>query len=150
MASTITASTLKVTIKEELNLGGTDFGTERSVSFASINEFSRRLVTVTTTEAFLAKFGTAVANGEYIANNVKYFRVTNLDSSVGLRLLLTNDGGVTSYLRVGPGESFLFGTADDSFDDDVSGSLQNIASLKGASLSGGSDAVDVELVIASV
>ena len=45
------------------------------------NEISKRIVTVTTTEAVIAAFGAAVGAGTYIAANVRYMRLTNKDDS---------------------------------------------------------------------
>ena len=44
MASTITASTLKVTIREEIELNGVQQGGVNTLSIGSINEVYKRIV----------------------------------------------------------------------------------------------------------
>ena len=56
MTSTITAGTLKVTIRENITLKGKDQGSITELSISDINEISSRIVTATTTEAGLMGF----------------------------------------------------------------------------------------------
>ena len=51
MTTTLTAATLTVTLKESIELNGVEQGATNEKTIASINEVSKRIVTVTTTEA---------------------------------------------------------------------------------------------------
>ena len=46
MASTVTAATLKVTVSENIRLKGKQLGGSNTISIASINEISTRIMTV--------------------------------------------------------------------------------------------------------
>ena len=70
--SKYTASTLTVTLKESLTLDGRDYGGSQSYSFSSVGNVTRRIETVTTTEATVMTFSSAMAAGQYIPANIKY------------------------------------------------------------------------------
>ena len=65
MTSTVTAATMTVKITETIKLNGRDQGAENTISIASVNEVSKRIVTATTTEQIILAFGTAVAAGQF-------------------------------------------------------------------------------------
>jgi len=61
MASTITSATLTVTLTEAINLNGKDQGSKNTLSVASINEVSKRIITVPTSEIEVLAMSTANA-----------------------------------------------------------------------------------------
>ena len=82
MASTIENSTLKVTLTERIVLNGRDQGSTNELSITDINEVSKRIITVTTTESVIATFSSAVASaGHYVDTDVRYIRFTNKDDT---------------------------------------------------------------------
>ena len=92
MASTITASTLKVTLREDIKLNGVDQGGVTTLSIGSINEISKRIVTITTNEASIATFSpTLIGQGLYLLGNVRYMRFTNLDDTNYITLTFRNE-----------------------------------------------------------
>ena len=159
MASTITASTLKVTIREDIKLNGVDQGGVTTLSIGSINEISKRIVTVTTTESTIATFSAAIAAGNYIASSVKYIRFTNLEASGGNFITLTfrNQDNDEVAIKLDAAQSFVWNgdnsngmtavfnaTEDaDAASDTAFGSLTNIQ----ADANTGS--CDLEMFIAS-
>ena len=161
MASTITASTLKVTIREDIKLNGVDQGGVTTLSIGSINEISKRIVTVTTTESTIATFSAAVASsGHYIAADVRYIRFTNLEASGGNFITLTfrNQDNDEVAIKLDAGQFFIWNgdnsngmsavfnaTQDaDAASDTAFGSLTNIQ----ADANTGS--CDLEIFIASI
>ena len=66
MTSTLTAATLTVKITESIDLNGKDQGGSTTLSLASINEISKRIVTVTTTEAEVVAMSTSASSGTFI------------------------------------------------------------------------------------
>ena len=62
MATTIKSSTLRVKIQESITLDGSEQGTVTTKAISGINAISKRLVTVTATEAVIATFSAAVAS----------------------------------------------------------------------------------------
>ena len=109
MASTITAATMTVTITESISLNGSDQGASNTLSISSINEVSKRIVTVTTTEAVIATFSSAVASaGHYVAADVRYIRFTNKDDTNFITLTFRNQDNDEVALKLDAGRSFIW------------------------------------------
>ena len=158
MASTITASTLKVTIREDIKLNGVDHGGVTTLNIGSINEISKRIITITTTESTIATFSSAVASaGHYVAADVRYIRFTNLDDTNFITLTFRNQDNDEAAIKLDSGQSFIWNgdnsngmtavlnaTEDaDAASDTAFGSLTNIQ----ADANTGS--CDLEMFIAS-
>ena len=161
MASTITAAALTVTITESIELNGKDQGGTTSFDIASINEISKRILTITTAESTIATFSAAVASaGHYVASDVRYIRFTNLMTSGDNFITLTfrNQDNDEVAIKLDAGQSFVWNgdnsngmtavfnaTQDaDASSDTAFGSLTNIQ----ADANTGS--CDLEMFIASV
>mgnify|MGYP003119896996 CR=1 FL=1 len=159
MASTVTASTLTVSLTESINLNGQEMGATNTKTIASINEVSKRIVTVTTTEAVIATFSSAVASaGHYIAANVRYIRFTNLDDLNFISLTFRNQDNDEVALKLDAGQSFVwngdntngmtavFNATQDAnaASDTAFGSLTNIQA------DSNSGSCDLEMLVASV
>ena len=158
MTSTIKAGTLKVTITEEIKLKES-MKVTNALSIGNINETSKRIVTITTAEATIATFSSAVASaGHYVAANVRYIRFTNLDDTNFITLTFRNQDNDEVALKLDAGQSFIWNgdnadgmtavfnaTQDaDAASDTAFGSLTNIqADANTASC-------DLEMFIASV
>jgi len=155
------ASTLKVKIQEEILLDNQDYGSKRVLEISSINEISKRILTITTTESTIATFSAAAASsGHYIAGDVRYIRFTNLEASGGNFITLTfrNQDNDEAAIKLDAAQSFIWNgdnsngmtavfnaTEDaDAASDTAFGSLTNIQ----ADANTGS--CDLEMFIASV
>ena len=69
----IIAQSLKVTLTESISLNGSQQGATNTITFPSIAEISKRILTITTAESVIATFSSAVASaGHYIAADVRY------------------------------------------------------------------------------
>ena len=154
-------ATLKVKIQEEILLDNQDYGSKRILEISSINEISKRILTITTTESTIATFSAAAASaGHYIAADVKYIRFTNLEASGGNFITLTfrNQDNDEVAIKLDASQSFVWNgdnsngmtavfnaTEDaDAASDTAFGSLTNIQ----ADANTGS--CDLEMFIASV
>jgi len=159
MASTITASTLKVTLREDIKLNGVDQGGVTTLSIGSINEISKRIVTVTTTEAVIATFSSAVASaGHYVAADVRYIRFTNLDDTNFITLTFRNQDNDEVAIKLDAEQSFIW-NGDNSngmtavfnaTEDADAASSTNFGSLTNIQADADSDSCDLEMFIASV
>ena len=155
MARTITAAALTVTITESIELNGKDQGGTNTLSIASINEISKRIVTVSTTEATILTFSAAVGQGTYVAANVRYIRFTNLDNTNYIMLTFKDEDNTEFRVKIDAGQSFIF-------NGDNSGGVVDTMKANGSALSSGladlydvtADAdtasCDLEIFIASV
>ena len=159
MTTTLTASTLTVTLTESVSLNGQALGASNSKAVASVNEVTKRILTITTAESVIATFSAAVASaGHYVAADVKYMRFTNLDDTNFITLTFRNQDNDEVAIKLDAGQSFMwFGDNDggmvdifnatqdaDAASDTALGDLTNIqADANTASC-------DLEMFIASV
>ena len=108
MASTISANTLKITIKEEIYLKGKNQGDSTTLSISNINEISKRIVTVPTSEVEIIAMNTAVSSGTFIEGDVRYIRITNLDNENNVSLTFKNEDADEFGLKLDRGQSFIY------------------------------------------
>jgi hypothetical protein len=159
MASTITPATLTVKITETISLNGSPHGATNTKTIASINEISKRILTITTNEAVIATFSGAVASsGHFNDSFVRYMRFTNLDDTNFITLTFRNQDNDEFAMKVDAGNSFMLfadnsggmvgmfnATQDADANSDVAlGSLTNIQ----ADANTGN--CDLEMFVASV
>ena len=152
-------ATLTVTHKEDITLNGQQFGGTNIKTFSSINEISKRILTITTTECVIGTFSAAAASaGHFIAADVRYIRFTNQDTTNFITLTFSNQDNDEVAIKLDAGQSFILNgdnangmsaifnaTQDaDAASDTAFGSLTNIQ----ADANTGS--CDLEMIIASV
>ena len=159
-------ATLNVTITEELTLNGADRGSTNSLSVASVTQVYHRILTLPanggsgTTDTTISNFRTLVTTADSALkdDDVKYIRVTNLDSSnnVTLSLQLAADGGsdasTTASILVEAGKSFILGKAVGvaAVDDDDAGKVTSLVDLESIiAVNGNNATISLEVFIAS-
>ena len=150
---------LTVTHTEDITLNGQQFGGTNIKSIASINEISKRIITITTTESTIATFSAAAASaGHYVAADVRYIRFTNKNGSNFITLTFRNQDNDEVAIKLDFGQTLVWNgdnvngmtavfnaTQDaDAASDTAFGSLTNIQ----ADANTGS--CDLEMIIASV
>ena len=158
MATTISPATLTVQIIESITLNGQALGATNTKTFASINEISKRIVTITTTECLIAAFGSTVAQGSYIDANVRYMRFTNLDDTNFITLTFTNENSDEVAIKLDAGQSFIWNGDNSGGLVDVFNATEaaNVASdtalgdLTGIQADANTASCDLEMLIASV
>ena len=159
MASTISAATMTVTHTESISLNGTQQGATNSLTIGSINEISKRIITITTTEAVIATFSGAVASaGHFNDGNVRYIRFTNKDDTYFVTLTFRNQDNDEFAIKLDAGQTFILtgdnstgmeavfnATQDaDAASDTAFGSLTNIQA------DAETGTIDIEMFVASV
>jgi hypothetical protein len=146
MATTINSATLTVTITEDISLNNSQQGSSNSFSIASVNEVSKRILTIP------AGADTTIASaGAFDVNDVRYIRLTNLDASNSINVALIGASDNCQFV-VPAGQSLVFGTPDDFMlgETDTSPAFASFEDLASIIVDSGSNAVDVELFVASV
>ena len=103
-------ATLTVTLTESIALNNKDYGSTQSFSVDSIASVTRRLITVTDTEATIASFGAAVGAGAYIYSKVQYIRFTNIDDTSYVSLTIKNVHNNEASYGLHEGKSFFIAT----------------------------------------
>jgi len=143
------AGILKVKIQEDIILDNQDYSSKRVLEISSINEIVKRVVTASTTEAGLVGFLSALSSVGVTANkvgymagmfddgDVRYMRITNLDSSNHIMLTFRDEDNTEFRVKVDAGHSFIY-------PGDNSGGLVDTMKASGSALSSGlSDLVDI-------
>ena len=142
-------ATLTVTVKEAITLNNIDYGSERSLDISSVNEITKRVVTASTTECGLIGFLSALSSVGVTANkvgyvagmfddgDVRYIRITNLDSSNHIMLTFRDEDNTEFRMKGDAGHSFIY-------PGDNSGGVVDTMKAAGSALASGlSDLVDI-------
>ncbi len=147
------AGKLKVKIQEDIILDNQDYGSKRTLEISSIDEISKRIVTCAANETTTVAVFNSNAYGAAGAVDIedsKYIRVTNLDSSNAVELAVV--GAATLYqVTLAAGQSHVLGSADGLMlaEADTSPSFGTMADISSLQVNPGSNAVSVEVFIAS-
>ena len=149
MATTVTASTLKVTVKEEITLNGNKYNDSQEKQISNINMINKRIVrTNGTNVTTLLTFGAAPAAGTHIAGDVKYIRVTNLDNTNFVTLGIKDDGAKTAYFKLENGQTMVF--YNTSLDTNINAAVvAAFSTIDTMQAQADQAAVDIEIFVAS-
>lgn len=154
-------ATLSTKITESVVLNGKERGSEITLDIGSVTEVMHRIVKCpsgsdTTIATF--KSATSTSDGALDLGNVKYIRVTNLDSTNSINLSLQVETGEddsaadsSATILVAAGRSFIMGTPEDGIavsdaNADIVTTLNDLESLL---VDPGSNTITVEVFIAS-
>ena len=158
---------LKVKIQEDIILENQDYGSKRTLEISSIDEIYKRIVTCpanaeTTVVNFKQVAGAAGGatkfDGALDIQDVRYIRLTNLDSSNSITLSLQvevgeDDSGadVSASILLEAGKSFMMGSGHDGINvSDANANLvTDLVDLDSLVVQPGSNAVSVEVFVAS-
>ena len=158
---------LKVKIEEDIILENQNYGSKRTLEISSIDEIYKRIVTCpanaeTTVVHFKQVAGAAGGatkfDGALDVQDVKYIRVTNLDSSNNLTLSLQvevgeDDSGAdaSASILLEAGKSFMMGSGHDGINvsDANSNLVTDLVDLDSLVVQPGSNAISVEVFVAS-
>ena len=108
MASTLSSATMTVRIVESIKLNGTEQGAVNTKTISGINEISKRILTVPTSEIVITSFSTAVSTGTFIEGDVRYIRITNKDDSNFVYLVFKNEYSNEFCVKLDFGQSFIY------------------------------------------
>ena len=153
-------ATLNVTITEEITLNGADRGSTNTLSVASVTQVYHRIVTCpASSDSTIATFQTLTSTSDNAVDleDAKYVRVTNLDASnpvnLSLQVSVDEDGtsDASATLLLDAGRSFVMGATHDGIvvDDDAAAIVTALTDLESILIDPGSNAVSVEVFIAS-
>ena len=113
-------ATLTTKVIEEITLNNNSYNSERSLDISSVNEVVKRVVTASTTECGLIGFLSALSSVGVTANkvgyiagmfddgDVRYIRITNLDSSNHIVLTFRDEDNTEFKMKVDAGHSFIY------------------------------------------
>jgi len=136
---------LTVKVIEEITLNNNSYNSERSLDISSVDEIVKRIVTISTTETGLLGFATASSTdlsksylaGQYDEDDVRYIRITNLDSSNHCTLTFRDEDNTEFKMKVDAGHSII------NPGDNSGGVVDTMKAAGSALASGLSDLVDI-------
>ena len=138
-------ATLTTKVIEEITLNNNSYNSERSLDISSVNEIVKRIVTISTTETGLLGFATASSTdlsksylaGQFDEDDVRYIRITNLDSSNHITLTFRDEDSTEFCMKVDAGHSFIY-------PGDNSGGVVDTMKAAGSALASGlADLTDI-------
>ena len=153
---------LTVTITESVTLNSVDQGATTSLTVASVVETFKRIVACPTgVDTTVATFRStsATADGALDVEDVRYIRVTNLDSTNPVNLSLQVDAGEddssadeSATILLEAGKSFIMGTPSDgvAVSDANATIVTTLHNLESILIDPLTNEVAVEIFIASV
>ena len=155
MTSTVGSATLTVTLTEAITLNGYDQGSTNTLTIASVNEVSKRIVTATTTEQEVLAFGTAVAAGTFLEDKVVYFRITNLDDTNHVVLTFKSEGNHEFAVKLDKGQAFIYngdlaGGVVDTMDASASALSLALEDLVNVTADAETASCDLEILVACI
>ena len=156
MASTITATDLKVKITETCLLNGKDQGGTTELTISSINEIYKRIVSVPTSEIEIIKMDTTAGAGQFVEGDVRYIRITNKDDTNNVFLTFKNEDNDEFTVLLDYGQSFIYNSNFDggvvnTFDANAgAANINNLGDLVNITAQADTAAVDLEIFVASV
>jgi hypothetical protein len=156
MATTISDATLTVKLTETVTLNGIEQGGTNTLTIASIDEISRRIVTVPNSEVVILAFGTAVTTGTFIESDVLYIRITNKDDTNHVGLIFKNENDDEFGVKLDKGQSFIYngdlagGVVDtmDAQDGDADLAANTFGDLVNITAYADTAACDIEIFVA--
>ena len=152
MATKVTPATLTVRISESITLNGVSYGGANTFTKSSCGQVDQRIMNVVhNANTEIASFGSADAKGGVVAANLQYIRITNLDDTNFISVIIYDSGaGHEAAIKVEPNSSFFFTTddfyANDSASVDFTGTL---IAAEAIYLRADTAACDVEFMIAT-
>ena len=153
MASTITPATLTLSISESVTLNGKQQGGTTTHTISSINEVFKRIVTCpASVNSRLLLFAAAVNTvpAAFDVDDAKYVRITNLDDTNAVTVSIA--GSATLYqVNLAAGESYVLGAPKSYLlaEEDLNPSFGTLEDVGQITVNPGSNAVDLELFVAS-
>lgn len=108
MASIITPSNLTVTITESYEVNEVAYGNTTTKTFTGQGKVDQRIMSIAVSETGatdIIGFGASDDQGEFVAADYTYFRITNLDDENFVTLQITS--GDTYWIKLKAGESFV-------------------------------------------
>ena len=156
MASKIKKGTLTVRLSEDIVLNGQPQGGTNILTIPSINETSKRILTITTSKHDVMSFSSIVGKGNYSLADMRYIRFTNLDDTNHLFLIFKNEDNDEFIVKLDKGQSFIYngdlaGGTNDTMEALTAGtaSVSNVGYLLSVSAQADTASCDLELFIAS-
>ena len=156
MGTKVTSGKLNISVTESVTVNGVEHNYTNVRSVSGINNVTHRIMRTLGdgTELFLVQFAAAVALGQLVDGQTKYVRVTNLDDTSLLRLLIKDAAGIVTF-HLAAGETMIFnnqkydGRHDQTEASIVYVDMDSVSVIGRNAADTAPAAVDVEIFVAS-
>ena len=101
-------ATLTVSLTESLTIDNRDYGGKQTMTFSSISDVYKRILTAITIEQDLMDFGAIAKAGVMDVDDVRYMRISNIDDTHYCKLTFHNTGGDEFMITLDKGQSFVW------------------------------------------
>ena len=101
-------ATLTVSLTESLTIDNRDYGGKQTMTFSSISDVYKRILTAITIEQDLMDFGSIAKAGVMDVDDVRYMRISNIDDTNYVKLTFHNSGGDEFMITLDKGQSFVW------------------------------------------
>lgn len=105
-------ATLKTQIREYITLNGDKYDSSNNLDVESINEVSKRIITVPVTEQDLINISGSVGSGAFITEDVRYVRITNIgnadDHKANVTLTFKSSDSDEFAIKLAKGNSYIY------------------------------------------
>jgi len=108
MASTLSSATMTVKVIESIKINGVEQGAVNTRTISSVNEISKRILSIPTSEVTVTSFSTAVSTGTFIEGDVRYIRITNKDDTNFVYLVFKNEYNNEFCVKLDSGQSYIY------------------------------------------
>jgi hypothetical protein len=137
MADELTAQSLTVTITEALAIdhangesNDLDFAQTYTHTYSSIANVTKRIIKLSNTNLTkIATLGTTTADGAFVRADIKYIRITNLNSSTTLQVGLDDEDSDAAYTSLAADSSIIY-TGTTCEGDNGGTTLDNATAIK--------------------
>jgi len=103
---------LTLTITEAVTLNGVSRGSTNTQTVENVTEVYHRICDIRTNQWHtVAAFGASVGGSTLIDATVKHLRITNLDATNFVKLILTETGVQEFMVKIEAGDSFILGNS---------------------------------------
>jgi len=137
MADELTAQSLTVTITEALAIdhangesNDLDFAQTYTHTYSSIANVTKRIIKLSNTNLTkIATLGTTTADGAFVRADIKYIRITNLNSNTTLQVGLDDEDSDAAYTSLAADSSIIY-TGTTCEGDNGGTTLDNATAIK--------------------
>ena len=103
---------LTLTITEAVTLNGTSRGSTNTQTVTGVTEVFHRIIDVgTSVDLEVCAFSTRKGGGQFADGTVKHLRITNLDATNFIELVITETSVQEYMVKVEAGDSFILGNS---------------------------------------
>ena len=151
------ASTLKVTLTENLTVNGSDYNSQRTKTFTTITNVYKTTVAVGTGGGTVLNLAASAGDiGTLDEDTIEYFRITNLDTTNYVELGFEKESSTASayYVKLDAGRSFIVPVSNtttehpDFFATDSAHAVGTYVEIESITAKANTAACNIEIMVA--